>query len=683
MPGIHAAAPLRPLSKRHLEILKNTAFSNFLRQKTAPYMKQILWAGLCAIAFLLLLSHISEEKATRHSRLIEQPLRQHFEAQNAQFRKAMLAFKNQIQNTKTPKKGAEKKWLDAFRQLRLAYKHIELITAYFDPYSTAQLNGPAIPKAEYEGYLATSRPSYSLQVVEELLCDENPTQHRTELLQLADKALAYHEDMTQVVQKYPLEDWMLFDALRQQLVRICALGLVGFDSPVLLHSLPETAVALEEMLYVVQLYEPHLLDDKEPFQQLRAHLHRAIEAVNAARSFDELDRVGLLRDHLSPCWPWLYRLQQALGIEPVEQRYPFHTAYNIQASSLFAPDFLKRGFFSRVKTQVLPPKVVALGRLLFFDPILSGNGERACASCHQPEYAFAEPVRFSRAFEPQEHIGRNAPTLINALYSRLFQMDGRASSIEEQFHQVLVNEREMNIREHEAIQRIAASAEYRRLFQEAFGLPEGQQPDFVLIKAALSAYVESLTAFNSPIDRYMRGETDRIDPEAYRGFNLFLGKAKCATCHFIPLTNGTVPPTFQETEVEVLGTPAEKNTPKVSPDLGRYNIAHLEQHRHAFKTPTVRNAAFTAPYMHNGVFSTLEELVLFYNHGGGAGMGIELENQTLPPDSLHLTAREVRALVRFMEALTDTAGLTQRPVRLPALEGEYARWNDRPIGGRY
>lgn len=649
-------------------------------------MKHILLVSLCAAASLLLLSHISPSRPILPSRLIEQPLRQHFNVQNERFRQALMAFKMQLQSGKTSQKQrreVQKRWLNTFRRLRIAYKRIELLSAYFDPYNTALLNGPAIPKAEYEGHLATSRPSYSLQRVEELLCDEAPEQHREELLRLMDKALAYHEDMTQVVQKYPLEDWMIFDAMRQHLLRVCALGIVGFDSPGLLHSLPESAAALEEMLYVVQLYEPYLLDDKEPFQQLRNHLHQAIHQLNIAVSFEELDRVALIRNHLSPCWPWLYRLQQELDIEPVDQRYPFHTAYNIQASGLFAPDFLKRGFFSQVKTQSLSPGVVALGRLLFFDPILSGNGERACASCHRPEYGFAEPERFSRAFDAQEHIGRNAPTLINAVYARIFQVDGRASSIEDQFHQVIVNEREMNIRENEAIQRVAASAEYRRLFKEAFGLPEGQNPDFVLIKAALGAYVESLTAFNSPIDRYMRGEALEIDPDVYRGFNLFLGKAKCATCHFIPLTNGTVPPVFQETEVEVLGTPAEKNIARVSPDLGRYNIAYLEQHRYAFKTPTVRNAALTAPYMHNGVFDTLEELMLFYNHGGGAGMGIALENQTLPPDSLHLNAREIRSLVRFVEALTDTVGLTQRPDRLPAFEGEHAHWNNRPIGGRY
>ncbi len=647
-------------------------------------MKKTLGIFFILVALVSLLSYTSIEKASSsNSRLIERPLKERFREQNRLFREALLSFKRQLEQAPSGRKSSPKKWLDAFRHVRIAYKRVELLAAYFDPYNAALLNGPAIPKVEYEGALALVRPSYSMQVMEELLCDEQPVEHRATLLSLIDKALAYQEEMTEVVEKYSFEDWMIFDALRQQLIRVCALGLVGFDSPVLLHAVPETKAALEEMVYALQLYEPHLIEDKEPLALLRGYLYRAISVIENTPSFEALDRVALIRNHLDPCWPLLYQLQQLLDIEPVDQRYPFHTAYRLEASSLFAADFLKRGFFSEIKTNALPPKVVALGRLLFFDPVLSGNGQRACASCHRPEYGFAEPVRYSRSFNPEEHIERNAPSLINAVYAHIFQTDGRASSIEEQFHQVLVNEHEMNIREDEAIRRIASSEEYRHLFQEAFGLPPHQGPDFAHIRAALGAYVESLAALSSPVDRYMRRESERIGPAVYRGFNLFLGKAKCATCHFIPLTNGTVPPTFQETEVEVLGVPAEKNTPVIDPDPGRYAIAYLEQHKHAFKTPTVRNVALSAPYMHNGVFDSLEELGRFYNHGGGVGMGILLENQTLPPDSLHLNEQEISDLVRFMEAMTDTAGLTQRPERLPALSGEYARWNQRLVGGHY
>ncbi len=641
--------------------------------------KKIFLLVSILIAIWALLANTAPQKMATHSRLIDRPLKERFQSQIRLFRESLLSLKQKLLDSKTK----PEEWLEAFKKVRLCYKRVELLGEYFDPYSASLLNGPAIPKVEYEGGLATTRPSYSMQVIEELVCDDAPTQHRQHLLELVEKSLRYEQEMDNVVQKYPFDDWMVFDALRQELIRVCALGLVGFDSPVLLHSLPEAAAALEEMMETIRLYEPHLIDDRESFLQLCGYLFQAIKTLKTCPSFEALDRVALIRNQLDPCWALLRQLQETLDIEPVEQRYAFHTAYDIDSKSLFAPDFLKRGFFSEVKTHTLPAKVVDLGRMLFFDPVLSGNGERACASCHQPERAFAERVRYSRSFNPAEHIGRNAPTLINSVFSHLFQTDGRASSIEEQFHQVLVNEREMNIQEHEAIRRIASSQQYQQLFREAFGLQANQIPDFTLIRAALGAYVESLVALSSPVDRYMRRETNQLDAAAYRGFNLFLGKAKCATCHFIPLTSGSVPPTFKESEVEVLGVPAEKNQPVIDPDMGRYHIAHLDQHKYAFKTPTVRNAALTAPYMHNGVFDDLAEVMRFYNHGGGVGMGIPLDNQTLPADSLHLDEREIQDLVRFVEALTDTTGLTRRPQQLPALSGEHARWNQRVVGGRY
>lgn len=134
-----------------------------------------------------------------------------------------------------------------------------------------------------------------------------------------------------------------------------------------------------------------------------------------------------------------------------------------------------------------------------------------------------------------------------------------------------------------------------------------------------------------------------------------MGKAGRGTCHFAPLFNGTVPPAYRRTEIEILGLPATADGRVVDPDSGAYHVLGNPLHVHGFKTTTVRNVALTAPYMHNGVFGTLEEVVDFYDGGGGAGPGIEPDHQTLPPDSLRLTDPEKQALVRFMEALTDTS----------------------------
>ncbi|GAA6769901.1 cytochrome-c peroxidase [Flavobacterium sp. CGRL2] len=151
----------------------------------------------------------------------------------------------------------------------------------------------------------------------------------------------------------------------------------------------------------------------------------------------------------------------------------------------------------------------------------------------------------------------------------------------------------------------------------------------------------------------MRGNKNSLNNQEIEGMNLFMGKAKCATCHFTPLFNGTVPPSYSKTEHEVIGTPNEASGRTLSPDKGRYLYNKMPQLVGAFKTPTVRNAAVTAPYMHNGVFKTLEEVVSFYNKGGGQGLGYEVANQTLPFDKLNLTVKEEHALVAFMKTLTD------------------------------
>jgi cytochrome c peroxidase len=203
----------------------------------------------------------------------------------------------------------------------------------------------------------------------------------------------------------------------------------------------------------------------------------------------------------------------------------------------------------------------------------------------------------------------------------------------------------------------------------------------------LGAYLKTLTSFNSKFDKNIRNEEKTLSQQEIKGFNLFMGKAVCATCHFPPTFTGLVPPYYGENESEVLGVPATTDTVNavVDPDVGRLGGQMLEKvpfNNHAFKTVTVRNIELTAPYMHNGVYKTLEEVVDFYNKGGGQGLGIELENQTLPFDNLSLTKGEQEAIIAFMKTLTDTTGLTSVPTTLPKFENN-PDWNKRKIGGEY
>jgi cytochrome c peroxidase len=174
------------------------------------------------------------------------------------------------------------------------------------------------------------------------------------------------------------------------------------------------------------------------------------------------------------------------------------------------------------------------------------------------------------------------------------------------------------------------------------------------IRNAIASYVKSLIPFNSKIDQYFKGETT-LSKSEINGFNIFAGKAKCATCHFIPIYNGTVPPWYNTTESEVIGVPKSpiwKNA-VVDSDIGRYKLNQLEQLKYSFKTPTVRNAEKTGPYMHNGVYKSLDEVIRFYELGGGNGIGMQLEYQTLPFDHLNLTETEKQDIISFIKTLTD------------------------------
>jgi cytochrome c peroxidase len=182
--------------------------------------------------------------------------------------------------------------------------------------------------------------------------------------------------------------------------------------------------------------------------------------------------------------------------------------------------------------------------------------------------------------------------------------------------------------------------------------------DLDRIGVALAAYLYTLNPFQSPFDRYMNGDTKALDERARHGANLFMGRAQCATCHFAPLFNGLIPPYYKVTEFEVLGTTAtdKLDKPRISSDSGRYAIYPLEFYQSAFKTPTVRNAALTAPYMHNGAFHDLESLMDFYNRGGGVGLGLDLPTQTLPARPLNLSKNDVADIILFIQTLSDPAG---------------------------
>jgi cytochrome c peroxidase len=253
-------------------------------------------------------------------------------------------------------------------------------------------------------------------------------------------------------------------------------------------------------------------------------------------------------------------------------------------------------------------------------------------------------------------VQRNAPSLLNAVYARRFFYDLRAFTLEQQAEHVIFNQMEFNTAYAAILQKLNNNQQYRELFKNSFGNNAITRDQF---SKALASYVLSLRSLNSPFDKYVRDEIKTIDAQVQEGFNLFMGKAQCGTCHFAPTFSGLVPPLYTENESEVLGVPEDPDAPvkKADADSGRLSNKIFSEmawiYERSFKTVSVRNAGLTAPYFHNGSYKALDQVVEFYNNGGGVGMGLKIKNQTLAGDSLHLTDGEKRSLVAFIQSLND------------------------------
>jgi parallel beta-helix repeat protein len=306
-----------------------------------------------------------------------------------------------------------------------------------------------------------------------------------------------------------------------------------------------------------------------------------------------------------------------------------------------------------------------LGRLLFFDPILSGDNTISCATCHHPDFGFSDGRALSmgkggRGIGP-ERIGgatirRSAPTLWNAAYNHRQFWDGRAADLEEQAISPITSPIEMAEDPQNLVRELRSIPEYVRLFDSAFGGNNGSSISLDAVAKAIAAFERTLTANNAPFDRYVAGDRGALTEAQLRGFNIFRsGKARCFECHGLP--------TFANPDFKVLGVPDLEGQP---PDLGRGEVVGSENYNRAFKVPTLRNVVLTAPYMHNGRFKTLEEVLDFYARGGGPGMGFNLPNIDDKIRAFSLSPQEKEDLIAFLYALTDESRLPAVPERVPS-----------------
>jgi cytochrome c peroxidase len=283
---------------------------------------------------------------------------------------------------------------------------------------------------------------------------------------------------------------------------------------------------------------------------------------------------------------------------------------------------------------------IALGRRLFYDPRLSRDNSVACASCHNPLLGFSDGRRHSAGIGGK--IGkRNAPTVLNAAYLATQFWDGRASNLEEQAASPIANPIEMDGGHEVCATKLDAVPEYKTAFQEAFGPGPATLSK---VTSALASFERTLISGNSPFDRYeFGGDKTALSPAAIRGLAIFRDpkRGNCATCHSI----GEKYALFTDGKFHNIGVGV--NGEGELTDLGRYDETKKESDKGAFKTPTLRNVAKTAPYMHDGGLKTLKEVVDFYAGGGNSNPHLDKEIK-----EIKLSGQERADLVAFLESLT-------------------------------
>lgn len=539
------------------------------------------------------------------------------------------------------KSGNDAKHLQQlFLQTRIAYKKIEWAAEYFLPPVSKSVNGA--PVEEIERYDGVVFPPAGLQVIEQYLFPNYDTSKKKEIIEQLDRLQTSCDKYKSYFTHIDIFNWQVLDAAKLEVFRILTLGISGFDAPIAQNSIRESATSLRNVKNALAYYAVKEHDDS-----LSQLFDKAIQYLDAPTDFNDFNRANFITQYANPLTKGITALEVQLKMHPAK----YNRLLNQNASTLFDTDAFNVNSYVFDQYSFVTKEKIELGKMLFSDPILSGNGKRSCQSCHQPGKAFTDGVAKNMNIKGDNFIRRNTPTLLNAALQPFQFDDIRVISLEDQAAAVIENPEEMHGSVSKATKQLWQDKKYREMFARAFPKKDRTSIDSFEVLNAIGSYIRTLVALNSRFDEYMRGNKAAMTEEEVAGFNIFMGKAKCGTCHYMPLFNGAFPPMYTQMETETIGVPQTATGHEIDTDMGRYNIIKRPSQMHSFKVTTVRNAALTAPYMHNGVFTTLEEVVDFYNKGGGAGLGMKLDNQTLPTDKLNLTEKESTELVAFIKSL--------------------------------
>jgi len=387
------------------------------------------------------------------------------------------------------------------RDCRASWKKIEPFLEYFFKSSSRIYN--RAPKFEAEEPGMEYQSPIGLQVIETLLYESGDPARKRQLLEQSSAVAGSASDLLSLLYDFHAEDKQILESLRIELLRVIALDITGYEAPYLKTGITEAAAALQSIQYQLEPYSPDY--------SLHHLLQSTIAYCNAHSDFNTFDRLLFLKYYALP-------LQKALSSFIRNKSLYLNTnkLLNYDADNIFSPNAL-----------TIPgtgnPQLIAAGQKLFYDRSLSGSNTRSCASCHMPEKKFTDGLITPLTMDGHSHLDRNAPSLLYAgLQHRQF-WDGRANTLEEQIVAVLKDPKEMHT-----------------------GLGD---TTLTGIARSIAAYINTLHPMNAAFDRYIRNDTgSRLSPAQIRGGNLFMGKAQCATCHFMPVLNVLIPPDYAVTE---------------------------------------------------------------------------------------------------------------------------------------
>ncbi|MEO6189268.1 MAG: cytochrome c peroxidase [Saprospiraceae bacterium] len=601
-----------------------------------------------------------------------------------QFYKDQKFVRDNIKNLRKSDTLSLKNTIAEIHRLRLDLKGIDIWLRYFEPVEYKKINGPLPIEWEVEVFEKFEKPyrrvGSGLSLAENYLLQGNTNQDS--LIYLLDNSILatrkYLSDSLMNEISKP-ENFIL--ANRHFLLNLASIYTTGFECPDRELVIYELSHMLKSTLTIYNAFnisypEYHISENYIKLFQETINFVR-----NSRMNFENFNHFEFIGRYTNP----LFKLNQEFIRKYVATSISYNEyTFNNETNSIFdkylydGQDML--GVFRNLKDSAILEKIADLGKQLFYDPIFSANNKRACASCHKPNYYFTDTtLKTNFQYNGKDHLIRNTPSLVNVESSHLLMLDGKHFSMSNQINDVIGNPIELNSSAKIILKKILSCKDYNAKLNTLASYTKSSTPEFAHVISALTYFIGSFSHNYAEFDSLINDNIS-TNTSIVKGFNLFMGKAQCGTCHYVPRFSGVKSP-FISNEFEVIGVPNDTTFKTISTDLGRFNVFPVEETKNSFRTPTLRNVEFTKPYMHNGVFHSLEQVMDFYKQGGGSGKGLIVEHQTLSKDSLNINASEINDIIFFLKSLSERLKFVEAPLNLPS--SRMKGLNFRKVGGEY